>query len=128
MLSVKKKKRISFGIFLIVLLIGILGHYWLSEVNVVIKNYGISFGLDGWILIGLSIVLVLVLAVFWLRNYDYGSGLMLIGGMINLVDRFVFGYVRDYWKIGWVYNNLADWIIQAGVIIFLSQLWTKKLK
>ena len=53
---------------------------------------------------------------------------MSVGGWINLIDRLIFGYVRDYWTLGWVYNNLADWLIQIGIIIFLSELWIKKLK
>jgi lipoprotein signal peptidase len=53
--------------------------------------------------------------------------IILIGGLINLIDRLVFGYVRDYWWFVGVYNNLADWLIGVGVLIFFIKiLWKEK--
>ncbi len=128
MLSVKRKKRTKIAVFLILLLVGRLAHCWLSSINVVLKNFGVSFGMEGWFLVGLSFVFILLLIVFWWKNNYFGINFVIVGGVINLIDRIIFGYVRDYWKLGWVYNNLADWIIQIGIIIFLSELWMKKLK
>jgi lipoprotein signal peptidase len=71
---------------------------------------------------------VVLLTIIWWKNNLLGISLVMVGGWINLFDRIIFGYVRDYWQLGWVYNNLADWIIQVGVIMFLSKLWIKKLK
>lgn len=103
-------------------------HQRLSATNIIIKNYGISFGIGGWFFILLSLVFVGIISTIWWRNDHGGVILMVVGGWINLIDRIVFGYVRDYWKLGSIYNNLADWIIQVGVIIFLSKIWIKKLK
>ena len=128
MLSVKKKKTIKIARLLGLFLAGELIHQWFSSTKVIIKNYGISFGISGWVFIFLSIILVVFLTKIWWQNSFKGIDLMVVGGWINLIDRIIFGYVRDYWQIGRIYNNLADWMIQVGVIIFLSQTWIKKLK
>lgn len=127
MLNVKKKKNLSFGVILNLWLLGELAHFSLASTKEVVKNYGISFGINGGFFIILNIIFVVILTKIWFKNNLLGLGLMLVGGWINLIDRLIFGYVRDYWTLGWVYNNLADWLIQIGVIIFLSELWIKKL-
>ena len=128
MLNVKKKKTIKVARLLGIFWIGKLIHFWLSSTRVIIKNYGVSFGVSGWIFIFLSIVLVVFLTKIWWKNSFKGIDLIVAGGWINLIDRINFGYVRDYWQVGRIYNNLADWMIQVGVIIFLSQIWIRKLK
>lgn len=128
MLNVKKKKKLSFVVILSIWLLGELVHFSLASTNNIIKNYGISFGINGGFFIILNIIFVVILTKIWFKNNLLSLGLMLVGGWINLIDRLIFGYVRDYWTLGWVYNNLADWLIQIGVIIFLSELWIKKLK
>lgn len=107
---------------------GVLTHHWLSSTMVVIKNYGISFGIGGWVFILLSVIFLVILSLIWWNNNFLGISLIVIGGWINLFDRVVFGYVRDYWQLGSVYNNIADWIIQIGVIIFLLEIWIIKSK
>lgn len=128
MLNVKKKKKLSFVVILSIWLLGELVHFSLASTNNIIKNYGISFGVNGGFFIILNIIFLVILTKIWFKNNLLSLGLMLVGGWINLIDRLIFGYVRDYWTLGWVYNNLADWLIQIGVIIFLSELWIKKLK
>lgn len=128
MLNVKKKKKLSFVVILSIWLLGELVHFSLASTNNIIKNYGISFGINGGFFIILNIIFVVILTKIWFKNNLLSLGLILVGGWINLIDRLIFGYVRDYWTLGWVYNNLADWLIQIGVIIFLSELWIKKLK
>ena len=120
MLSVKKKTKLKIGIVFGIWLVGELVHYWLSTTKVVVRNYGVSFGIGGWFLIFLNIILLLFLTWIWWKHNLGGISLVIVGGWINLFDRIIFGYVRDYWKIGFVYNNIADWIIQIGVIIFFT--------
>lgn len=128
MLNVKKKKKLSFVVILSIWLLGELVHFSLASTNSIVKNYGISFGINGGFFIILNIIFVVILTKIWFKNNLLSLGLMSVGGWINLIDRLIFGYVRDYWTLGWVYNNLADWLIQIGIIIFLSELWIKKLK
>jgi lipoprotein signal peptidase len=110
------------------LLVGILTHHQLSKTSEIFKNYGISFGVNGWFFVVLSIIFIVLLSIFWWKNNFLGINFLMVGGWINLIDRIVLGYVRDYWKFGWIYNNLADWIIQIGIIIFLVEIWIIKLK
>ncbi|MDD4106351.1 MAG: signal peptidase II [Candidatus Shapirobacteria bacterium] len=124
----KKKKKLSFVVILSIWLLGELVHFSLASTNNIIKNYGISFGINGGFFIILNIIFVVILTKIWFKNNLLSLGLMSVGGWINLIDRLIFGYVRDYWYLGRVYNNLADWLIQIGIIIFLSELWIKKLK
>ena len=60
------------------------------------------------------------------KKQDIGLMVVAVGGLINFVDRIVYGYVRDYWSLGFVYNNLADWIIVLGVLYSIMALWKRK--
>lgn len=128
MLSVKKKKKIKIGTALGLWLIGELAHILLLSTREIIRNYGISFGIAGCFFVFLNVIFVILLTKVWWESDFKGISLVLVGGWINLIDRIIFGYVRDYWQLGWIYNNLADWMIQVGVIIFLSKIWIQKLK
>lgn len=70
--------------------------------------------------------------VFWKVRKKLSVGLILIlaGGGANLVDRMSYGYVRDYWSLGIinVYNNINDWFIVMGTVIFIYNLWKRKSK
>ena len=94
-----------------------------------VKNYGISFGMNGDVLIVLSIIFILLFLVFAIKK-GRGYWLIFIGGLLNLIDRIIFGYVRDYWNFLGVglYNNINDWIIGVGVLICLIDLLWKKSK
>jgi len=126
-LSVKKKKKFKLVVLGIILtFLGFLVHSYLADVLQVFPNSGISFGLYcNLLLVASFLMLLTVMALFW-REENLGLMIISVGGMINLVDRLVFGYVRDYWSFGFVYNNLADWIIVGGVLYSVMILWKKK--
>jgi len=94
-----------------------------------VKNYGISFGMNGSVLIILSIIFILLFLVLAIKKGG-GYWLIFIGGLLNLIDRMMFGYVRDYWNFfgTGLYNNINDWIIGVGVLICLIDLLWKKSK
>ena len=94
-----------------------------------VKNYGISFGMNGGVLIILSIIFVLLFLILAIKK-GRGYWLIFSGGLLNLIDRMMFGYVRDYWNFLGVglYNNINDWIIGVGVLICLIDLLWKKSK
>jgi len=105
-------------------------HNWLATDSVVI-NKGISFGwlgsLPEWMMV--SILVVLLIGLLTTANNSPGGCLIIIGGVVNLLDRIIFGGVRDYWKLGLgIYNNLNDWIISIGVVWLLIGLWNQQLK
>lgn len=94
-----------------------------------IKNYGISFGINGTIFIVLNIIFILIFLVLAIKK-GRGFWLIFIGGAANLIERIIFGYVRDYWNffgLG-LYNNINDWIIGVGVLISFKDLLWKKSK
>lgn len=99
-----------------------------------VENKGMAFGMlanQRWIFITLTsvVILALVIAVFKLKNQSrlfYISAALLIGGGIgNLIDRILYGYVVDYIALSFFppVCNFADYCVTAGVIIFLVYLF-----
>lgn len=93
-----------------------------------IKNYGISFGqiIPGmlWLQGG-----VWLMTCWWLlKSKNWRVGLIVVGGGLNLWQRIQWGYVVDYWRIPMtdVYNNINDWLIFGGVVLYLWQKIAKK--
>lgn len=129
--SIVRKKENHRITILILLTIGLWGcHGLLSKFSEdLLKNRGFSFGWCdgmGWLALPLYGV------VFWKVRKKLSVGLILIlaGGGANLVDRMSYGYVRDYWSLGIinVYNNINDWFIVMGTVIFIYNLWKRKSK
>lgn len=99
-----------------------------------VENKGMAFGMlanQRWIFIALTsiVILALVIAVFKLKSQSrlfYISAALLIGGGIgNLIDRILYGYVVDYIALSFFppVCNFADYCVTAGVIIFLVYLF-----
>lgn len=94
----------------------------------VVANYGVSFGVNFPGLAVVSFLLLVLLAYWWWKERSWGLILVLIGGSLNLLDRLMFGFVRDYWRIPGtgLYNNVNDWLIFLGLVVYLYQKWKKK--
>lgn len=102
---------------------------------VMVWNRGVTFGLFGdapdaarWVLTALSLIIVLVLAVWLFRARAAWVGGALgavIGGAIgNVIDRFHYGAVADFLDFhvaGWHWPafNIADSAIVVGVALLL---------
>lgn len=129
MLNVKKRRKFRLIIGLVLVFIGwVLHDRLVSWIGFEVKNVGVSFGLAGdWVIL-VNFILLIYLGYFGWKKNSLGIFLMLLGGWVNFIDRLIFGYVRDYWWLGPVYNNVADWIISIGVGIFILEIWKKKLK
>lgn len=127
MLNVKKKKKLNLCFLgILSVIFGYSVHSYLAEQLEVFPNKGISFGFSGYLLVGVAFLVLLMVLIMSLKKQDIGLMIVAVGGLINFVDRMVFGYVRDYWSLGFVYNNLADWIIVCGVLYSLVKLWKTK--
>ncbi|WP_046020149.1 signal peptidase II [Magnetospira sp. QH-2] len=103
---------------------------------VMVWNRGVSFGLfdsggdySVWILSGLAMVIVMVLAVWMGRSERGGLNLLLgliIGGAIgNVIDRFRYGAVADFLDVHmgglhWPAFNVADSAITVGAILLVA--------
>ena len=127
MLSVKKKKKFSLiGIILGLSTLGFFVHDYLAGVLKVFPNPGIGFGLSCNFLVCVAFLALIVMMVLFWKRQDFGLMIIIIGGLINFIDRIVFGHVRDYWNFWFFYNNLADLIIVFGVLYSLVHLWKKR--
>ena len=103
---------------------------------VVVRNYGISFGMfdnlenSHYILSSIAICVVIVL-LFWLKKaqnmYMTTAISLIIGGAIgNVIDRFRFGAVSDfldfhYMGYHWPAFNVADSAVFIGVALILLE-------
>ncbi|WP_448073918.1 signal peptidase II [Georgenia yuyongxinii] len=78
--------------------------------------FGIGAGAPGWLVLALTGAMVAVLAVVALRmRPPVAAGLVLGGGLANLLDRAGDGTVTDFLSVGWWPTfNLADAAIVAG--------------
>lgn len=116
-------------IFLSVLLF--LIHNIFANVDVVLVNKGVSFGINIPYIVFINIICVVILVVtFFKRSESVGLFIIILGGVSNLIDRLMFGHIRDYWNLfnSGVYNNINDWIIGVGALIFIVEtIWKKRL-
>ena len=96
-------------------------------VNDHIRNTGLAFGLFpgyNYLYILLISVITLILIYFLIKSKSYVSYRFsfLVGGSLgNLIDRIMFGYVRDFITISvWPSFNFADIFNVIGVIILIK--------
>ncbi len=101
--------------------------YFISNVFGVTSttNTGAVFGiLKGYNLILIFVSIAIILLCFkWLKekSFNYVPLSFIIGGAFgNLVDRLIFGYVRDFidFKI-WPVFNFADTIITIAIVLII---------
>lgn len=92
-----------------------------------ILNPGISFGFFSGPLLTLLLLGILIAVVVFLTRHRapaIPTGLLVGAASSNLLDRLVFGGVRDIFALPVinVYNNLADWAIVIAVVwLFIWQ-------
>ena len=93
-------------------------------------NRGAAFGiLQGWVLLFvLAGFFVLGFVLYYkdrVKSYGYFGLVLLFSGTLgNLVDRLVFGYVRDFIDVGfWPIFNLADTYNTIGVLLLVAYFW-----
>lgn len=101
------------------------------------KNYNIAFSLpvSGPILIGAIIVILIILLYFWVFLVKKGREnnyliltFLIIGALINLIDRLKYGFVVDYFDLKYfTVFNIAD-IMIVGAILSLILLNIKRNK
>ena len=97
---------------------------------VYVENTGAAFGMFGdftmilTIITAICIVVVLAAMIFYQKHTFFSraaSILIVSGGIGNLIDRFLLGYVVDYIQVSFFppIFNLADCFVVVGVIFFL---------
>lgn len=103
------------------------------------RNDGVTFGLlngaPWWALVVLAAIVCLWLVVLMLRTKEEGEavayGLIIGGGLGNVIDRVRVGAVTDFldfyvWDLHWPAFNLADTAIFCGVAALIVWPWLKK--
>ncbi|MCS6893322.1 MAG: signal peptidase II [Deltaproteobacteria bacterium] len=105
-----------------------------------VYNYGFAFGTlthASWLIksiLTLVIIAFLSFLGYWIYDKEtyfwrrFSLVLILAGGIGNLIDRLVFGYVRDFFdfylqEFHWPAFNFADIYISCGVVLFLILDW-----
>lgn len=97
-----------------------------------VENEGAAFGmLQGgrWFLVALTTILITALAVFVLTGrfrryklFTVSGTLIIAGGIGNLIDRSIQGYVVDFLKVTFMnfpVFNLADCCVVVGSVLLL---------
>lgn len=129
MLSARKSPNFKEVLFVVCALGGL---FFLNELlvgffGVVVRNSGASFGLNmGGVLLNIIVLTFLGWWVIWKERNGWLL-LVVLGGVLNIIDRMRFGFVRDYWHLACgLHNNLADWMIVLGAGTFIISLWKKR--
>lgn len=104
--------------------------WWFQMRDLVVSNYGGVFGVwptKWWVVVLLFLWLVVV--GHWYRIQDkwtqWGVGLIVVGGLSNIIDRFLFDSVRDFIYYPWFgfYGNMADIYLFLGtMMVFIRGL------
>lgn len=109
---------------------------WASQVSLVSLNQGMAFGINLPPNMLILLTMLLLFGVSWgwwqmvkqrcngqilTKNQSLqliGYSVILAGGISNLIDRMIFGGVKDWLPIPLtpLNNNLADWMIVVGCI------------
>ncbi len=104
-----------------------------------VPNYNIAFSLPlggPWLIGGIIIILLLLMyyLVYSIKNKQNLEAsllfLVMIGAILNLIDRIKYGYVVDYFDLKWfTVFNLADSLICCAVFgLIVLNLKTTKSK
>lgn len=100
-----------------------------------VQNTGAAFSLlrqHTWLLTLTSAVVVLVMCRLIVKGFFqnrlglFSAALVLAGGMGNLIDRAVFGYVTDMFQtvfMDFAVFNVADCCITVGVPLLFLYVW-----
>lgn len=108
---------------------------------VMVRNYGVSFGMfnninNGRIILSLVAILIVLFMMFWLykseKKFESLAISFVIGGAIgNIIDRVIIGSVADFLDFHisgfhWPAFNVADTAICIGVVMLLIDSFFEK--
>lgn len=129
-------KRIQIILFFLLIVLDQASKFYFFKQGNVQLNVGISFGLgesasQPFLLFFLTAFLFLLLILLiWQKAWHWWWILFFAGAASNLIDRLIFGGVRDILPIPGtnLNNNLADYlIISAALMPLVIKLRTKLL-
>lgn len=93
------------------------------------QNIAFSIFIPTWLIFFLNSIIIIFLTYYLIKTVrvnkvvSFGLGLMIIGAVSNLIDRFKFDGVIDYVDF-WIFPifNLSDVYIIIGVILILLSI------
>lgn len=108
-----------------------------------VENRGVAFGMFRdmrWLFVVLTSILLFIIIFYMFKKRPQGklfyicAGMIIGGGVGNLIDRVFYGYVIDYLSISFFppVCNFADYCITIGVailavyILFFSDIFKEK--
>jgi signal peptidase II len=138
----KRELKIAITIFIVVFIIDQIVKYGFANLNWDVNgpymslklayNYGVAFSMFSFLddnLKYLQLIIVLIGTIYLFKNKDVFKeyylpiGLLYAGGLSNILDRFTYGGVVDYfyWHYGFEFAifNIADVIINLAVVIII---------
>ena len=98
-----------------------------------VENRGVAFGMfqdNRWIFVVLTSLMIIAIILYMFIKRPQGklfyvlAGLIIGGGIGNLIDRILYGYVIDYLSLSFFppVCNFADYCITAGAVMFVAVL------
>lgn len=98
-----------------------------------VENRGVAFGMFTdmrWVFVALTSVMIALIIIYMFKKRPTGkflyitSGLIIGGGIGNLIDRIFYGYVIDYLSLSFFppVCNFADYCITAGTVMLVVYL------
>lgn len=95
-----------------------------------VENNGVAFGSfagNRWIFVVLTTALIAAILIYMFRKKPQGKlfyisvALIIGGGIGNLIDRVLFGYVVDYISLSFFppVCNFADYCITVGTVLLM---------
>ena len=99
-----------------------------------VENRGVAFGMFQdlrWVFVALTPVMLIAIIVYMFKKKPSGkffyicAGLIIGGGIGNLIDRVLYGYVIDYLSLSFFppVCNFADYAITIGVILLVVYIF-----
>ena len=99
-----------------------------------VKNYGAALGIlnsSRWILVAITAAFIIyflyLIIIKKIKNklFVLSAAFIVGGGISNLFDRVLYGYVIDYLSVSFFppICNLADYFISAGVVLLSAYVF-----
>ena len=133
----KKNKRIIFCFFFIFLFFfeRYLKIFYLNRGKVFYnKNIAFNIYLEKGVFYFLFSLIFAILIYCLIISFKkkrisliFSFSFILVGALSNLIDRFFYDAIIDYWQIPFTIFNLADLYILLGILMLLVSIWRKDL-
>ena len=98
-----------------------------------VENKGVAFGMFSdmrWIFVALTSILLVIIIFYMFKKRPKGkffyvcAALIIGGGIGNLIDRVLYGYVIDYLQLSFFSPvcNFADYAVTVGTVLLVIYL------